>query len=703
MAFYDSSSDHEGLPIIIEPDDDESLFEMRIDDTKMNVDTMKEVSKGRITVPKHPIASMQGAFAESMQEAAQTPPQKIPKVGDAATRRKILLDQDISEATHSMRWQRKPGQKYHELWKLMAQISFGIYLLLNGIAKDEEQVMSILQGHVDEVDGFLEMTLEDFDLAQTDIEERLKYLKLPLENISIFDAMLEDRAFRSQIVSGNEKIEHVITRTATAMKSTLVDAQQGMDACKEFTIYLAEEQDNETWRLLRPNMGRVFDAMCGNVEGWHKAYVSIQTKGNNLGVALVQLGSIVAEMDRRAAEISRESRFSKSSPSQAQAQASPPPHISKAMRQSMIKNLPNDPSPITPAIQATLPAFSLVQDRERSPEPEDSDSLSEEEEPEPLYTLKPHTYSPILQPTVYTPKPSPRSSPKPPEPTLQPKLQPAPEVKRKSSIRKRFSLKRKDEQSNESPIEMGSRITTVVDSSIDPYWGPRQYVNSRDRSSPSPVPVEQRRPSTTSTTRETKKENSVSVPRRPELNVNTPPSRGVDSAYCSDLDPPFPVRSMQQSLASPSSLQSPSSSTSAPGLLTTREVPPIMSREFLPSPRSDKQFFRPVNASPHSPLQRPWTAAPMNHNERTQSSLGTRPHAPSRMGMSMMSDMTTVTMEDGKKVKKKRSAFGWLKKAFSLSEEERAEYEERRRRQEPDPYYEQRPPRQFLDGKRIRG
>jgi hypothetical protein len=288
MAFYDSSSDHEGLPIIIEPDDDESLFEMRIDDTKMNVDTMKEVSKGRITVPKHPIASMQGAFAESMQEAAQTPPQKMPKVGDAATRRKILLDQDISADTHSMRWQRKPGQKYHELWKLMAQISFGIYLLLNGIAKDEEQVMSILQGHVDEVDGFLEMTLEDFDLAQTDIEERLKYLKLPLENISIFDAMLEDRAF----------------------KSTLVDAQQGMDACKEFTIYLAEEQDNETWRLLRPNMGRVFDAMCGNVEGWHKAYVSIQTKGNNLGVALVQLGSIVAEMDRRAAEISRDSRVS---------------------------------------------------------------------------------------------------------------------------------------------------------------------------------------------------------------------------------------------------------------------------------------------------------------------------------------------------------------------------------------------------------
>jgi len=48
----------------------------------------------------------------------------------------------------------------------MAQISFGIYLLLHGIAKDDEQVMNILQGHVDEVDEFLETTLADFDLAR---------------------------------------------------------------------------------------------------------------------------------------------------------------------------------------------------------------------------------------------------------------------------------------------------------------------------------------------------------------------------------------------------------------------------------------------------------------------------------------------------------------------------------------------------------
>ena len=269
----------------------------------MTDDTMEEVGE-QTQVPTHPIPSMQGAFAESMSEVAETAPKSKPE--NAAVRRGILLDQDTDE--EALRWRQKPGQQYHELWKLMSQISFGIYLLLNGIAKDDEQVMNILQGHVDEVDEFLEMTLEDFDLAQDDIDERLKFLKLPLENIHIFDAMLEDRQFRLQIVSGNEKIDHVITRTSSAMKAALQDVQQGLDACKEFTFYLAEEQDDSIWRDERPEMEKVYDAMKGNVEGWYKAYVSLQTKGNHLGVALVQLGSIVAEMDRRAGEISRKTR-----------------------------------------------------------------------------------------------------------------------------------------------------------------------------------------------------------------------------------------------------------------------------------------------------------------------------------------------------------------------------------------------------------
>jgi hypothetical protein len=308
-SFYSASEQRSDLPIIFEPGVESSQSSM----TRGSAadDTMKEV---RTNVPQHPIPSMQDAFAESMQEANEnlTPPPKKKK-HSAPVRRQILLDQDVSEPTHAARWRRKPGQKYHELWKLMAQISFGIYLLLNGIAKDDEQVMNILQGHVDEVDEFLETTLEDFDLAQADIDERLSFLKLPLENIVIFDAMLEDRSFRLQIVEGNEKIEHVIQRTAAAMKDSLKDVEQGLSACKEFTKYLAKERETSYWRYDRPDMEKVYDAMKGNVEGWHKAYVSLQTKGNNLGVALVQLGSIVAEMDRRAGEISRKTRVRSSS------------------------------------------------------------------------------------------------------------------------------------------------------------------------------------------------------------------------------------------------------------------------------------------------------------------------------------------------------------------------------------------------------
>jgi hypothetical protein len=75
------------------------------------------------------------------------------------------------------------------------------------------------------------------------------------------------------------------------------------------------------------------------------------------------------------------------------------------------------------------------------------------------------------------------------------------------------------------------------------------------------------------------------------------------------------------------------------------------------------------------------------------------------MGMSVMTDVTVGVDENGKKIKKKRSAFGWLKKAFSLSEEEKREFEERRKRIERDNWVKEREraggPR-WVDGKRVR-
>ncbi len=111
-------------------------------------------------------------------------------------------------------WRFRPGQKCHELRKLMAQISFGVYLLLNGMANSNVQVVTILQGHIDEIDEFLEIALDDFRVTSQDLSKRLDLLRLPMDNMTVFERMLEDRNFRLQIVEGNMQIEHILSRTA---------------------------------------------------------------------------------------------------------------------------------------------------------------------------------------------------------------------------------------------------------------------------------------------------------------------------------------------------------------------------------------------------------------------------------------------------------------------------------------------------------
>jgi hypothetical protein len=75
-------------------------------------------------------------------------------------------------------------------------------------------------------------------------------------------------------------------------------------------------------------------------------------------------------------------------------------------------------------------------------------------------------------------------------------------------------------------------------------------------------------------------------------------------------------------------------------------------------------------------------------------------------GASMLSNVTTMTYDSkatgatDKKLKKKRSAFGWLKKAFSLDEEERLAYESRRQQADANLYYDGRSPK-YLDGRRV--
>ena len=257
--------------------------------------------------PTHPVACMQGAFEESILETTEETDSQYalgPSANvDSATRRRILLEQEDNEDTHAARWRKKLGERYHPIWKIIAQISFGIHLLHTGMAKSDEDVLNILQVHIDEVDGFLGRTTEDFDLAIEDINERLRCLKLPLEHGEIFDIMLEDRTFRKQIVDGNEKIEHISNRTTTAMNDASRDVQHGLEATRELAKYMV--QLDRDWTNRTSEQHEVYNAMSGNAEGWFRCFMTLQTKGHALGSSLIQLEGIIAELQKRAGIASR--------------------------------------------------------------------------------------------------------------------------------------------------------------------------------------------------------------------------------------------------------------------------------------------------------------------------------------------------------------------------------------------------------------
>lgn len=252
--------------------------------------------------PQHPVPQLQGPFEESMMESLNDLADEEQHT-DSIARRKLLLQGERYERVCAGRWKQRPDEKFHPLWKLSAQISFGLHLLAQGLAKSEEEVMRILQSHVDDIDCFLERTTEDFDLAQSDVDERLRYLRLPLEHVEVFDRMLEDKAFRTSIIEGNEKIEHIVERTSEAMKDALKDVQKGIDATGALGKYLTGLKS--VWTDRTPELEAVYVAMLGNVEGWTRAFVDLHLQGNRLAVGLVQLAGIVAEMQRRAGVASR--------------------------------------------------------------------------------------------------------------------------------------------------------------------------------------------------------------------------------------------------------------------------------------------------------------------------------------------------------------------------------------------------------------
>ncbi len=268
----------------------------------MSIDKSSDGVQATVRPPSHPVPQLQKPFEESMMESINDESaDDIPT--DAMLRRTMLLEAPTYQRVIAGRWKQKPGEKYHPLWKLVAQLTFGMHLLSQNMAISEEEVMRILQAHVDDIDAFLERTTEDFDLAQSDIHERLRCLKLPLAHGDVFDRMLEDRNFRASILDGNEKIDHVIGRTKKASKDALKDVQKGFDATNVMEKYLSRL--NMTWRRNSPEHEAVLVAMLGNVEGWRRAFLELHLQGNKLAGSLKKLGEVVSEMQHRAATVSR--------------------------------------------------------------------------------------------------------------------------------------------------------------------------------------------------------------------------------------------------------------------------------------------------------------------------------------------------------------------------------------------------------------
>ncbi|EPS31256.1 hypothetical protein PDE_06211 [Penicillium oxalicum 114-2] len=253
--------------------------------------------------PSHPIPQLQGPFEESIAEVSpDVAAQWIVQV-DAQTRRRDLLENDEYERLCGRKWRQRASEKYHPLWKLVSQMVFGVHLLARQQAKSPVTVMRILQGHVDEMDGFLQRTTEDFLIIHLDVRTRIQYLSLPLGNLAVFDEMLDDRHFRLALISYNDQIEHAVERFTLAIIDALKDLHKGKEAVAIFSHYLQEITNDGCFEA--DNLRTFARTMLENMDGWIGTLAKLHRQGQALQQALGQLAFTIMEMQRRVGVASR--------------------------------------------------------------------------------------------------------------------------------------------------------------------------------------------------------------------------------------------------------------------------------------------------------------------------------------------------------------------------------------------------------------
>jgi hypothetical protein len=264
------------------------------------------------TFPIHPLSSMQAPFEESMLDATGATghvPFVNPKKSVKTRQQLLCREENVEEPswnfTYNCHWRNHPKGKFHPLTKTVAQIIFGVHLLHQHLEKSVADVADILLKHVNELDSFLQRANEDLESSLKDMLFRHKCLKVPMEHVSEFDRLLEDRAYRVQLLDGNIVIERTIGRMSQMLNDYLVDINVFREANQDLDMYLLDVGD--AWTYHNEDVGRIYSAMCGNTGGWSQFLQSLVAKAERLGVVLVQVSSYCNEIEKRCGAASRRS------------------------------------------------------------------------------------------------------------------------------------------------------------------------------------------------------------------------------------------------------------------------------------------------------------------------------------------------------------------------------------------------------------
>jgi hypothetical protein len=267
------------------------------------------------TFPIHPLPQMQAPFEESMLDATgETGYVPFPNPKKSVKQRQQMLcrEENAEELswnfTYNCHWRHYPKGKYHPLVKTVTQIAFGVHLLRQHLEKSVADVADILLKHVNELDGFLQRANEDLEASLKDMLFRHKCLRVPMEHVSEFDRLLEDRAYRAQLLDGNVTIERTITRMSQMLNDYLTDMSIFREANHGLDLYLLDI--GVEWTYHNEDVGRIYSAMCGNTGGWAQFLQSLMAKAERLGVVLVQVSSYCNEIEKRCGAASRRSLVS---------------------------------------------------------------------------------------------------------------------------------------------------------------------------------------------------------------------------------------------------------------------------------------------------------------------------------------------------------------------------------------------------------